>query len=849
MSDYSDSDLSDNQSPPKKKSKPQKYIKKDLSDDNDEEEEEEEEEEEDEEEDDVDEDEEPVVSSKKKRRMHFAIKDMFHDEASVDEDEEEEDEEYDDDGELIGPEDEEALDAVPAARELDSRRRIREIMDQDEEEIERYYQERYENQNYVDRFGDGEAMADSIVQKERLPGIKDPNLWALRCKMGEEKATVLALMRKFIAYQFSDTPLQIKSAFAKEGLKGYIYVEAFKQTHVKQAIEGITALRLSTYKQHLVPIEEMTEVVRVVKETGQLKPDQWVRIKSGLYRDDLALVEYVEDAQNLVGLKLVPRIDYERKRNRGMEPEEDTNKFKRFKRPAPALFNASKLADRVQRDGSSLVFEGNRYDADGFLHKQFRISAVFTEGIRPTLAELERFHHTPDSLQIAAAAANAAANLNASVTAEVASNHCFTPGDVVEVCEGDLKNLRGKVVSIEGNNRIIVQPNHSDLREPIPFTPVELRKFFSQGDHVKVLSGRYANETGLVIRFDPTIAVVLSDNSMNEMKVAPKDLRLWQDRATTVESSGHVQLMDLVQVDPQTVGVVVHVERDQVSVLTCFGKVVNLKSNTALRRLNTHRRPPPQALDRNGNSIQLKQTVRLLDKPYCGLIGEVKHLYRSWAFIYCRTHLENAGLVVAKTRQISVLTTSQGGNDTQANNEAGVPVKTITPIGGGGARNNTEGGRGRGNRNERQLVGRTALIVKGTLKGLLGIICDATPTHVVLELHSQFKKVPVARENMALLDSGGRIMDTQYGATTPRVTPMREMRTPQLAYGAQTPHAASTTPRGDSTPLPSAFNAGMATPKINNLDEPMTPSSSFLWTSNDLHRMSGSSTHSLSDTE
>ncbi|CAH8527312.1 unnamed protein product [Schistosoma turkestanicum] len=803
--------------------------------------------------------------------MNFAVKDMFHDEASVDEDDEEEDEEYDDDGELIGPEDEEALDAVPAARELDSRRRIREIMDQDEEEIERYYQERYENQNYVDRFGDGEAMADSIVQKERLPGIKDPNLWALRCKMGEEKATVLALMRKFIAYQFSDTPLQIKSAFAKEGLKGYIYVEAFKQTHVKQAIDGITALRLSTYKQQLVPIEEMTEVVRVVKETGQLKPDQWVRIKSGLYRDDLALVEYVEDAQNLVGLKLVPRIDYERKRNRGMDLENDINnnnnitKFKRFKRPAPALFNASKLADRIQRDGSSMIFEGNRYDADGFLHKQFRINAVFTEGIRPTLAELERFHHTPDSLQIAAAAANAAANLTSTISTEIALNHCFTPGDIVEVCEGDLKNLRGKIVSIESNHRIIVQPNHSDLKEPIPFTPVELRKFFNQGDHVKVLNGRHVNETGLVIRFDPSLAVVLSDHSMNEMKIAPKDLRLWQDRATTVESSGHIQLMDLVQIDPQTVGVVVHVERDQISVLTCFGKVVNLKSNTALRRLmNTMRGRPPQALDRNGNSIQLKQTVRLLEKPYYGLIGEVKHLYRSWAFIYCRTHLENAGLVVVKTRQLSALTTSQNANEQNNNVENnGIRMKTITPINGtrnfggggggaGGAGGNSEGGRGRGNRNERQLVGRTALIVKGTLKGLLGIICDATPTHVVLELHSQFKKVPVARENMALLDSGGRIMDTQYGATTPRttmITPMREMRTPQLAYGAQTPHAASTTPRGDSTPLPSAFNAGMATPKISNLDEPMTPSSSFLWTSNDLHRMSTSSTHSLSDTE
>ena len=28
--------------------------------------------------------------------------------------------------------------------------------------------------------------------------------------------------------------MQIKSAIAVEGLKGYIYIEAYKQTHVKQ---------------------------------------------------------------------------------------------------------------------------------------------------------------------------------------------------------------------------------------------------------------------------------------------------------------------------------------------------------------------------------------------------------------------------------------------------------------------------------------------------------------------------------------------------------------------------------------------------------------------------------------
>ena len=34
-------------------------------------------------------------------------------------------------------------------------------------------------------------------------------------------------------------PLQIKSAIAVEGLKGYIYVEAFKQTHVKQVWKSL----------------------------------------------------------------------------------------------------------------------------------------------------------------------------------------------------------------------------------------------------------------------------------------------------------------------------------------------------------------------------------------------------------------------------------------------------------------------------------------------------------------------------------------------------------------------------------------------------------------------------------
>ena len=68
--------------------------------------------------------------------------------------------------------------------------------------------------------------------------------------MGEERDTVLALMRKFVAYQSTD-PLKIMSVTYKDGLKGILYIEAFKQTHVKHAIEGISSLRMGLYKQQV----------------------------------------------------------------------------------------------------------------------------------------------------------------------------------------------------------------------------------------------------------------------------------------------------------------------------------------------------------------------------------------------------------------------------------------------------------------------------------------------------------------------------------------------------------------------------------------------------------------------
>ena len=39
-----------------------------------------------------------------------------------------------------------------------------------------------------------------------------------------------------------------------------------------------------------MPIREMTDVMKVVKEVVSVKPKQWVRLKRGIYKDDLAQV-------------------------------------------------------------------------------------------------------------------------------------------------------------------------------------------------------------------------------------------------------------------------------------------------------------------------------------------------------------------------------------------------------------------------------------------------------------------------------------------------------------------------------------------------------------------------------
>ena len=68
---------------------------------------------------------------------------------------------------------------------------------------------------------------------------------------------------------------------------------------MKQAIEDIGNLRIGKWQQLMVPIKEMTDVLRVVKDSTGIKRGSWVRLKRSMYKDDIAQVGVVIATYNV----------------------------------------------------------------------------------------------------------------------------------------------------------------------------------------------------------------------------------------------------------------------------------------------------------------------------------------------------------------------------------------------------------------------------------------------------------------------------------------------------------------------------------------------------------------------
>jgi len=271
----------------------------------------------------------------------------------------------------------------------------------------------------------------------------------------------------------------------------------------------------------------------------------------GHYKGDLALVRAVRDSGLKCIIQCVPRIDL----TLSDLPPEEARIRRKTVRPPQKFFNTQEVAaigkqtlTRQRFPGLGDIycdyFEGNFYH-DGYLLKEVTVGSMIkpcAEEEPPSLDELQRFRNRNKSdkdkydgaddeenegSKMAKSLLDELSDLQGktSLSKNVSNQGGLIIGDRVEVIEGDLVGMRGKLLSIDGSTVKIKPSDTTELGETteVEFLVSQVVKFIPVGAHVKITSGRYANETGIVVNVEPmegendSSAVVLTDMTHKEI--------------------------------------------------------------------------------------------------------------------------------------------------------------------------------------------------------------------------------------------------------------------------------------------------------------------------------------------
>ncbi|XP_021805662.1 putative transcription elongation factor SPT5 homolog 1 [Prunus avium] len=763
-------------------------------------------EEDDEEEEEDDEDDEAYGggASRRRRNKRPSGSQFLDIEAEVDTDDEEDEDEGEDDF---------IVDNGADLPEDDDGRRMhrrpllpREDEQEDVEALERRIQARYARSSHTEY----DEETTDVDQQALLPSVRDPKLWMVKCAIGREREAAVCLMQKYI-----DKPeLQIRSAVALDHLKNFIYIEADKEAHVREACKGLR--NIFAQKINLVPIREMTDVLSVESKAIDLSRDTWVRMKIGTYKGDLAKVVDVDNVRQKVTVKLIPRIDLQAIANK-LEGREVVKK-KAFV-PPPRFMNideARELHIRVERRRDPMT--GDYFEningmlfKDGFLYKAVSMKSISSQNIHPTFDELEKFRKPGENGD------GDIAGLS-TLFSNRKKGH-FMKGDTVIVIKGDLKNLKGWVEKVE-EETVHIRPEMKELPKTLAINEKELCKYFEPGNHVKVVSGTQEGSTGMVVKVEQHVLIILSDITKEHIRVFADDVVESSEVTSGITRIGAYELHDLVLLANNSFGVIIRVEREAFQVL----KGVPDRPEVALVKLGEIKCKIEKSFPvevKYKHKVSVKDVVRVIDGPCEGKQGPVEHIYRGVLFIYDRHHLEHAGFICVKSHACALVGGSRANGDRNGDTQSRYDHLRTPPripqspkrFSRGGPPNNY-GGRNRGGRGHDGLVGTTVKVRQGAYKGYRGRVVEVKGPNVRVELESQMKVVTVDRncisDNVAITTP---YRDTsRYGMGSE--TPMHPSRTPLHPY---------MTPMRDAGATP--IHDGMRTPMRDRAWNPYAPMS------------------------
>ncbi|KAJ1954177.1 transcription elongation factor spt5 [Linderina pennispora] len=399
-----------------------------------------------------------------------------------------------------------------------------------------------------------------------------------------------------------------------------------------------------------------------------------------------------------------------------------------------------------------------------------RLTSLQVENVQPTLEEIARFaageaDDGDEQAAIAALASQAAAasTMDGVDEANGLSARDLLPGEQVEVVEGDLAGVVGVVRGIEGDDTVKIVPELGGLMRNgrasvMSFPARQLRKRFRAGDHVKVLNGRHRNETGMVVGVSDAVVTMYADVTKQEIRVLAKDLRVSSDIGSSTGGNKQgamvgLDVHDLVFLEGNTVGVVLKVDRDTLTILDERNDTRTVGQQSVRPARSGFERT---GVDFNGNPMRRGDVVR--ETNGARRQGTVLQITRFVTFVLARDQASSGGVFTVRTRQLEAVNARKNTLDPYATRNNRSSNDRGRGRGGsrGGRVGNLRGGRD-------PLIGKNVTANRGPYKGYMGIVKDATDMMCRVELHTNARIVNIEKEKLVVkLPSGEAIPALEF---------------------------------------------------------------------------------------
>lgn len=764
---------------------------------------------------DDDDDDDDVPRSKKQRRERNRFLDI---EAEVSDDEE--DEEDEEDSELVregfitrGDEEDEAGSGSGRQddrlhRQLDQN--LNKTSEEDAQKLAKELRERYgrsSSKQYRAAAQDG-----YVPQRFMLPSVDTATIWGVRCRPGREKDLVRKLLKKKFNLDKSmgKKKLKILSIFQRDNYTGRIYIEAPKQSVIEKFTNGVPDIYVS--QKLLIPVQELPLLLKPSKSDDvRLEEGSYVRVKRGIYKGDLAVVDQLSENNLEVLLKIVPRLDYGKSDE--FDSETNARKVKRptfAHRPPPQLFNPTMAlrmdqANLYKRDDRHFTYRNEDY-VDGYLYKSFKIQYLEIKNIQPTVEELAHFGSKEGAVDLT--------TISQTIKKAQAAKVVFQPGDRVEILSGEQRGSKGIVTGTSTDIISVKLPQFSV--KPLEFPISSLRKIFEAGDHVTVVGGDHQGDAGLVLVVKNGQVTFVSDQTRENLTISANNLSKSMDSTPT---SSEYALHDIVELSAKNVACVIQAGHDIFKVLDDAGKVSTITKGSILKKINTSR-ARVTTVDGNGREIKIGDTV--VEKVGARREGQVLYIQTQQVFIVSKKISENAGVFVVNPMNVEAV----ASRDSIVAGTKSLDLTKMNP--------DIAAKMGPPPTQQQQVsVGRdvafnkTVRIRSAGYKGQLGIVKDVNGDKATVELHSKNKHITIDKRKLTyynheggegitydeLVNRRGRMPNNRIGPSY--VSAPRNMATGGLPTGPAAASSSSPIASGGMTAGWNSFDGGK-TPAVNS---------------------------------